>query len=152
MTRWPRGEAEVEQLLAGDQLQALSGVQANGESLLARARRTLQTAAGIVERDPDSAYVLAYDAARHAGTALLAQQGLRPTSKGGHYALELALRAQFGHGFRAFGAMRRRRNELEYPGVADETADLTEAKEAVTDAQQILDAAEKLLPALAPFR
>lgn len=139
-------------MLATDQLQSVAGGQADGEALLARARRTLDTAAGIVDRDPDSAYVLAYDAARYAGTALLAQQGLRPTSKGGHYALEFALRAQFGPGFRAFGALRRRRNELEYPSVADESADLTEAHGAIADAQGMIEAAEKLAPSLSLFR
>ena len=37
-------------------------------------------------------------AARQACVALLAQQGLRPTTAGGHYAVEEAIRAQFGAG------------------------------------------------------
>lgn len=41
--------------------------------------------------------------------------GTPTATSGGHYAVEVALRAQFGEGFRPFGAMRRRRNELEYP-------------------------------------
>lgn len=61
-----------------------------------RASRTLTTAETIASDDPDSAFVLAYDSARYAGTALLAHQGLRPTTSGGHYAVEVALRAQFG--------------------------------------------------------
>jgi hypothetical protein len=88
-----------------------------GQPFLDKARRVLTTATGLVATDPESAYVLAYDAARHAATALLAHQGLRTTSKGGHYAVDLALRAQFGAGFRSFSALRRRRNELEYPEV-----------------------------------
>src|SRR5665648_247170 len=127
MSRWPRGEAEIEQLLASKQLQQVAGGQANGEHLLEKAARTLATAGEIALDDPDSAYVLAYDAARYSATALLAQQGLRPTTSGGHYAVEVAVRAQFGDGFRAFGAMRRRRNELEYPsapGVRDRGARL----------------------------
>ena len=51
MSRWPRGEAELEQLLASKQLQQVAGGQANGE---------------------------------YSATALLAQQGLRPTTSGGH--------------------------------------------------------------------
>ncbi|MGV8979495.1 MAG: hypothetical protein ACOH17_15790 [Cellulomonas sp.] len=115
MSRWPRGEAEIEQLIAAKQLQRVVGGQANGEHLMEKAARTVATAGEIARDDPDSAYVLAYDAARYSATALLAQQGLRPTTSGGHYVVEVALRAQFGDGFRAFGAMRRRRNELEYP-------------------------------------
>lgn len=75
----------------------------------------METARSTVERDPNSAFVLAHDASRQALTALLVEQGLRPTTKGGHYAVEQAVRAQFGPGFRQFGALRRRRNELEYP-------------------------------------
>lgn len=115
MARWQRGQAEVEALLAAGDLQKLIGEAANGERLLAKASTTLATARSAVASDPDSAFVLAYDAARQALTALLAHQGLRPTTKGGHYAVEQATRAQFGPGFRQFGALRRRRNELEYP-------------------------------------
>ena len=47
-------------------------------ALLAKARRTLATAESVAPSDPDSAFVLAHDAARYAATALLAHQGLRP--------------------------------------------------------------------------
>jgi hypothetical protein len=104
-----------EPLIATKQLQQVIGGQANGAHLLQKASRTLETAGEIADQDPDSAYVLANDAARCSGAAILAHQGLRPTTSGGHYAVEVALRAQFGDGFRPFGAMRRRRNELEYP-------------------------------------
>ncbi|MGH3358897.1 MAG: hypothetical protein ACRDO7_08835 [Nocardioidaceae bacterium] len=76
--------AEVEELLKTQELQQVAGGQANGDSLLQRANRAVASASEIVGTDPTSAYVLAYDAARHAGTALLAHQGLRPTRKGGH--------------------------------------------------------------------
>ncbi|MEJ7744991.1 MAG: hypothetical protein WKF73_22135 [Nocardioidaceae bacterium] len=98
MARWNRGEAEVEALIASGDLQKLTGEAASGERLLEKAAVTLETARSAVERDPDSAFVLAY-AARQAVTALLAHQGLRPTPKGGHYAVEQAVRAQFGPGF-----------------------------------------------------
>lgn len=151
MTRWSAGEAEIEKLLDEGRLQRVHGGQANGAHLIERAGRTLATAAEIADADPDSAYVLAYDAARYAGTALLAHQGLRPTTSGGHYAVELALRAQFAAGFRAFGAMRRRRHELEYPSGAGETTTQTEALDAVADAQVLLDAARKLIGTLGLF-
>ena len=47
----------------------------------------------MVRNDAYSAYVLAYDAARIACIALLAQQGLRATTSGGHYAVERTVRA-----------------------------------------------------------
>ena len=151
MSRWPRGEAEIEQLVASKQLQRVVGGQANGEHLLERAARTVATASEIAPDDPDSAFVLAYDAARYAATALLAQQGLRPTTSGGHYVVEVALRAQFGDGFRSFGAMRRRRNELEYPTGPGENTTPGEAVTAITDAEHLLRAAQQLLPTLSIF-
>lgn len=151
MARWKRGESEVEALLASGELQKLTGAAANGERLLEKAAVTLTTARSAVETDPDSAFVLAYDSARQALTALLAHQGLRPTTKGGHYAVEQAVRAQFGPGFRQFGALRRRRNELEYPERPGDDADQNEASEAIENAESILSAAEGLLDQLGLF-
>jgi hypothetical protein len=59
MARWARGESEVEALLAVGELQKLTGEAANGERLIAKAITTLQTARTAVDRDPDSAFVLA---------------------------------------------------------------------------------------------
>ena len=69
-----------------------------------------------------SLLVTGFGEARQACVALLAQQGLRPTSAGGHYAIEEVIRAQFGSSLRAFGGLRRRRNELEYPPYPTEQA------------------------------
>jgi len=151
MVRWKLGQAEVEGLVAAGDLQKLTGEAANGERFIEKAAVTLETARTAIERDPDSAFVLAYDAARQALTALLAHQGLRPTTKGGHYAVEQAARAQFGPGFRQFGALRRRRNELEYPQRPGDDATIDEATEAVDHAQAIITAARGLLDQLGPF-
>ncbi|MBA3489166.1 MAG: HEPN domain-containing protein [Longispora sp.] len=151
MSRWPTGHDVIEKLLTMRRLQAITGAQANGEPWLTKARRTLETAKHITDDDPESAYVLAYDAARHACTALLTQQGLRPTSTGGHYVIEEALRAQFGDHFKTFGTLRRRRNELEYPTYPGDLAEPEEAHEAIEHTQRIIAVAEKLLPNLGFF-
>ncbi|HET9842120.1 MAG TPA: hypothetical protein VFQ01_08955 [Nocardioides sp.] len=151
MARWKRGEAEVEALIAAGAIQKLTGEAANGERFQEKAATTLGTALSAVESDPDSAFVLAYDASRQALTGLLAHQGLRPTTKGGHYAVEQAVRAQFGPGFRQFGALRRRRNELEYPERPGEDATSDEAREAVSNADAIIAAAKDLLDQLGLF-
>jgi hypothetical protein len=148
MSRWSRGQAEIDQLLNTRELQKISGAAANGMPLLDKAIRTLTTAAKSTVDDPDSAYVLAYDAARYVCTALLAQQGLRPTTRGGHYAVERAVRAQFGDGFRAFGTLRRRRNELEYATVPDDSTTQQEAEQAIQSAQQLITIAKELMPSL----
>lgn len=151
MARWILGEAEIEALIASGDLQTLTGAAADGRRLLEKAALTLGTARAVAERDPDSAFVLAYDAARQAATALLAHQGLRPTTKGGHYAVEQAMRAQFGPGFRRFGALRRRRNELEYPERPGDDASVDEANDSIQHAHAIVTAARGLLEQLGLF-
>jgi len=47
--------------------------------------------------------------------------------------------------------MRRRRNELEYPDLPDETASMQETQQALDDAQALIDAANQLLPSLEIF-
>ncbi len=151
MTRWTRGEAEIERLITRRELQLITGAAAEGKPLLEHARATVATAASVVDSDAYSAYILAYDAARFACTALLAQQGLRPTTDGGHTAVANAVLAQFGSGFRPFATMRRRRNELGYPHDPSETATTSEAEHAVSDAGNLIAAADQLLEQLRLF-
>lgn len=104
--------------------------------------------------DPRTAYVSAYDAARLALTALLVQQGLRPTSSGGHVAVSEAAIAQFGSGFREFDALRRRRrwNQVEYPQMpVESTVAESEAEKAITRARDIVAAAQQLIDQLGFF-
>jgi hypothetical protein len=88
VARWQPGEADVEQLIRRRELEQVTGAAADGAPLLAQAHRTAATAAGLVHADAHSAYVLAYDAARFACIVLLAQQGLRATTEGGHHAVD----------------------------------------------------------------
>ena len=149
--RWSTGGAAVERLLAAGHIERVQGAQADGNSWLERARRSLDAARVLAESAPDSSVVLAYDAARQACVAVLAQQGLRPTTAGGHYVIEETIRAQFGLVLRAFGGLRRRRNELEYPLYPTEQANAAEAAETLTTATEIIEAAAKILPNLGFF-
>ena len=151
MTRWQRGAAEIERMLAGGELQALTGAAADGGQWLAKARRTLNTATNAASTDPDSAFTLAYDAARFACTALLAQQGLRVTTRGGHYAVEVAVRSQFGGTFDQYGGLRRQRNDIEYPVIIAAKLAPNDAQVATGVANEIIDAADQLLPHLGLF-
>jgi hypothetical protein len=132
-------------------LERVLGAQADGSPWLDRARQTIAAARAIEQASPDSAFVLAYDAARQACTALLAQQGLRPTTSGGHYAVEESVRAPFGPILRPFGALRRRRNELEYPLDPADRASVGETAEGIRAAAELIDAAAKILPNLGLF-
>lgn len=145
MTRWNRGETDIEQMLASGELQRVTGAGADGSLWVARAASTLRAAQEVIDTDSNAAYTLAYDAARFACAALLAQQGLRGTTAGGHYAVQRAVIRQFGSTFETFGVMRRRRNELEYPEFPDETVERHEADVAIISARTIIQAAEKPL-------
>jgi hypothetical protein len=151
LSQWGLGADRVHLLLAQGDLQKIQGAETNGQPLLYKAFRTLASANALRMADPDSSYTLAYDAARFAGTALLAQQGLRPTTKGGHYAVEQVVRAQFQTHFQMFGTLRRRRNELEYPSSQDGGTTPDEAAAACESANAIAEAAAKLLPHLGFF-
>jgi hypothetical protein len=99
---------------------------------------------------------MAYDAARKACSALLAQQGLRATSRGGHIAIRDVTRAQFGSGsrgrvFREFDAMRRRRRDAEYPQDPGDAIDANEVRDVLPKARAIVDYAAHLLSELEPW-
>lgn len=146
---WSKGQAEIEQLLRDGDLQALSRSSASGAGLLELARQRLESARRLAEDDPDSCYVLAYDAARYACSVLLQHQGLRPTQKGGHVAVERAVRAQF-QAFEGFGLMRRQRHLLEYPGASYTSIDTTAAAATLDEVGRMIDGAAELIDHL-PF-
>jgi hypothetical protein len=60
--------------------------------------------------------------------------------------VEHAIRAQFGANFSAYGTLRRRRAELEYPAYPGEKIEQEELSEAIKTTEQIIEAAGKLLP------
>jgi hypothetical protein len=122
------------------------------EILIAVRAGDLQRTAGLIaDADPESAYVTAYDAARFALVGVLAQQGLRATQKGGHLAVEHAVRAQFGKSFAPFATLRRRRSELEYPSYPGEKVEQEELLDALRTTRQIIDGAAELLSHLSIF-
>ncbi|WP_063843108.1 HEPN domain-containing protein [Sphaerimonospora mesophila] len=138
-------------MLIDQELQRVRGEATDGSGWLEKSSVTLASAEDLAETDPNSAYTLAYDAARFTCAGLLAQQGLRATTKGGHYAIQQAMIRQFGPTFEPFGTMRRRRNELEYPEFPDEVVDRAEAAHAIETARSLLQAATKILGHLGLF-
>lgn len=151
MARWARGERTIERMLAAGELDALGKSASDGSAVLEQARRRLRIAEAALAIDPDGAYTNAYDAARLAATALLTQQGLRPTTTGGHRAVEEALLAQFGAGFSKFSVLRRRRHELDYPDTSYSEASDSEAQDAVDTSGLFVQTATKILPELGFF-
>jgi hypothetical protein len=125
MSGWAPGSAVIERLLQERRLESVKGAQADGSPWLERARQTLAAARAIEQASPDSAFVLAY--------------------------VEESVKAQFGTILRPFGALRRRRNELEYPLDPADRASTTEAADGIQTAAELIDAADKILPNLGMF-
>ncbi|WP_395295028.1 HEPN domain-containing protein [Kitasatospora hibisci] len=104
----------------------------------------------MLDIDPVGAYSLAYDAARKALAAVLVNQGLRATSRGGHVAVYETVKAQLdpplGSILRPFSRMRVRRNESEYRSAEAPPITAEEVTEDLPKAQAIIELAEKAMP------
>lgn len=152
MKRWEQGRATMEKLLADQHLQRVTASREHADAMLEQARRYVASARLLAAADPDAGYVLAYDAARKALTAILENQGLRPTSRGGHIAVIDAATAQLdppmGSTLRTVSRMRTRRNRVEYPG--PDVAPVTEEEllETLPKVDDVLDLATKVLDAM----
>jgi hypothetical protein len=147
---WDRGREVIDRLLRDQELERVTPNQPVADRLLADASAHIASARLIASRDPAGAYQLGYDAARKAAIALLAVQGLRTTSRGGHVAVQDAVRAQFGgpgghRVFSAFGRLRRRRNDSAYPDPDSPTITRDDADDCLQTAAAILDASRGLL-------
>lgn len=147
---WDRGKEAVERLIAQGDIERVPASAELAERLLSEAHAHRTSAIAIAGNDPAGGYLLAYDAARKASTALLAAQGLRATSTGGHIAVEEVIREQFGgsagvQAFRAFSRLRRRRRGSEYPDLDTPTMTTEDVEEAIHVSSEILDAASRLL-------
>ena len=149
---WQRGSGEIQKLIAEGRLERVLGSAADGTQLLDSARRLLESAQRESTANPEASFVLAYDAARKASAALLAQQGLRIHTGGHHLTTEEAVRAQFGGPFGSFGALRRRRSEIEYPRHPGDEVSPAEAQDAVDNAMGIVNVAVELIGTLTVFR
>jgi HEPN domain-containing protein len=157
MARWNKGSEVIERLLDDRHLEEVPTDAGTVDRLIATARRHIASATSNAESDPEGALALAYDAARKAATALLAHQGLRPTSTGGHIAVIEAINAQFPgiEGLKSIDRLRRRRNQAEYPDPRHyDPVTAEEVDDAVAAATACIDAAERLLaaPQLGLFR
>ena len=153
--RWNQGRPEIERMLGAGQLQRVQPNRDQSDRLIKQAREHLASAESICGRDPSGGYAMAYDAARKALTSILENQGLRPTTRGGHLAAYEAIRCQLdpplGAQLRPFDRMRRQRHDAEYPpsDAPELTAD--DVREDIPKASAIVDLAEQVLDQMSPF-
>ena len=153
--RWEQGRAGIDRMLADSELQRVPASREQAESLIAQARIHLSSAASICDQDPPGTYALVYDAARKALTAVLENQGLRPTTRGGHLAAYDAARAQLdpplGKILRPFDRMRRQRHDAEYPPVSAPPLTADDVREDIPKATEIIMLSERVLDQMAPY-
>lgn len=150
MASWPTGIETIKTLIAAGNLQKVAPSRESARGFLAQAAGHLDSAHSVADTDPTGAYTLLYDAARKSLAAVLQAQGLRATSKGGHYAIQEAISAQFTKppprdAFRPYGRLRRTRNQVEYDDITPITADDVDADAPAvralhTMAQQLVEA------------
>jgi hypothetical protein len=138
---WLKGKIAVQGLIDLGEVERVPPSSDFAERLLSEAERHIASAALIAITDSSGCLDLAYHGARKACFALLAIQGLRPTSQGGHVALGDAVIAQFGEAFKAFHRLRRGRNDSEYPSALSPSVSLEDAEHAVETAGRLIDGA-----------
>jgi uncharacterized protein (UPF0332 family) len=146
---WETGSTRIQELIGAGGLGQVAPDEDLARRMLGDARRHLTTAAAAQSTgDLPGAYQLAYDALRKSAASLLEAQGLRPTSRGGHIAVQDAVIAQFGTSIRAlrsFSRVRRARNSFEYPSTETAGPSEDDVKDAIQVAREVSDAAGKIL-------
>lgn len=153
--RWNQGRAEIDRLIAAGELQRVPPNREHADQLLAQARKDLASAEVLRDDNPKRAYESMYDAARMALTAVLENEGLRPTTHGGHIAPYTAITAQLdppmGTVLRPYDRMRRTRNRSEYPSFTtpDVTSDNVGAD--LPAAAAIVEICASVLDEMSPF-
>jgi hypothetical protein len=87
--------------------------------------------------------------------AVLENQGLRATSRGGHIAVREAVSAQLdpplGGVLRPFDRLRRRRNQAEYPSADQPGFVADDIDRDLPKVREIVEAAAKVLDQMSPY-
>ena len=150
MTRWNQGRETIDALIAGGAIERVPASREAAEAELVRARTHIASARLLLDSDPEGAYILAYDGARRALAAVLQNQGLRATSRGGHIAIYDAVLAQLdpplGSLLRPFNRMRARRNEVAYRSSEAPSVTAEDVRVDVSKVEALVGVAEKAIP------
>lgn len=153
--RWQQGRDTVDGMLARGELERVPASREHVDLLLTQAHQHVGSAQAIAGSDAAGAYQLLYDAARKALAAVLENQGLRSTSRGGHIAVLDAVSAQLdpplGTILRPFDRLRRRRNQAEYPAADQPGFSPDDVGRDLPKVREIVEAASKVLDQMSPF-
>lgn len=153
IARWEQGRAVVDRLVAQERLQKVAPSRELADVMIARAQTHLKTAAATAASDPTAAFQTAYDGARKALAAVLANQGLRvSTALGAHATLLEVCMAQLdppmGRTLMHFDWMRRTRNSAEYPELDVPEIDEADVADAIRLGGDIVALAAQVLDAM----
>jgi hypothetical protein len=150
IARWNQGRAEVDRLIAEGRVDRVSASRDLADLMIAQSRAHLLSASALLATDVTGAFQLAYDGARKALAAILANEGLRTKGAGAHATLLEVVMAQLhpplGPTFESFDWMRRLRNTTEYPDAEKPIAEAADVTDAIAAATRIVDAAEQMPP------
>jgi hypothetical protein len=153
--QWQQGRVTIDGMLARRELDQVPASRPHADLLLAQAHGHLTSAQAIATSDATGAYQLLYDAARKALNAVLENQGLRATSRGGHIAVLDAVSAQLdpplGGVLRPFDRLRRRRNQAEYPSAGQPTFSPDDVARDLPKVREIVETATKVLDQMDPY-
>jgi hypothetical protein len=153
--KWQQGREAVTAMIARGELERVPASREHADLLLAQAHQHLKSAQAVMTFDPTGAYQLLYDAARKALGAVLENEGLRATSRGGHIAVLDAVSAQLdpplGTILRPFDRLRRRRNQAEYPIADQPTFSPEDVARDLPKVLVIVEAGEKVLDQMSPW-
>lgn len=153
--RWRQGRDTLDAMIRRGELERVPASRNHADVLLGQARQHLDSAQAIAGVDPVGGYQLLYDAARKAMAAVLENQGLRATSRGGHIAVRDAVSAQLdpplGAVLRPFDRLRRRRNQAEYPSAEHPGLETEDVERDLPKVGQIVELAAKVLDQMSPF-
>lgn len=154
LNRWDQGRAIIDRLLNEGRLERIEPSRDHARALIEQAKQAASSSAVLSQtEDTITAFGAAYDAARKALTAILANQGLRPGGgEGGHAVLREAVLAQLEPPpqpiIRAFGWMRQVRNSSSYPAPNAPVAARADVEEGLRVARAIIQIAEKVVPVM----
>jgi hypothetical protein len=153
--RWQQGRNLIDGMISRGELERVPASRTHADILIGQANQHLESAGVIAATDAAGAYQLLYDAARKSLAAVLENQGLRATSKGGHIAVREAASAQLdpplGAIIRPFDRLRRRRNQAEYPAADQPGLDRDEIDRDLPKVRAIVDASARVLDEMSVY-
>ena len=143
----------IDQMLTRGQITRVAPNRAQSDQLMTQAEEHLRSAQLLRDTDTAGAFVLAYDAARKALSAVLLNQGLKSRGEGAHALLAEAVGSQLASALdlTGFGWMRTTRNATEYGSDRHPSATAADVDEAVEMASIIHQRAGRVLDHMYPY-